>query len=108
MKSGESPVKSEGLPEKRGKLRKDFPDECEKLPDECGKVPEELPEITMEFRPDRDMYNGYSGRVLSRRKQRNGCKDKVRSRIGPEDRGKVPEELPETRRNGGSDEWMSG
>ncbi|KAG1792904.1 uncharacterized protein HD556DRAFT_1527703 [Suillus plorans] len=116
MTSGESPRKSEGLPEKRGKLWKDFPDECEKLPDECRKVPEELPEITMEFRPDGDMCNGYSGQVLSRRKQRKGCKDKVRSRIGPEDRGKVPEELPETwriggmvdRRSGGAEEQSSG
>ncbi|KAG1867512.1 hypothetical protein C8R48DRAFT_671735 [Suillus tomentosus] len=71
------------------------------LPDECGKVLEELPEITMRFRPGMDMCNGYSGQVLSRSKQRKGCKDKVQSRIGPEDRGKVPEELPETRRNGG-------
>ncbi|KAG1875977.1 hypothetical protein C8R48DRAFT_768825 [Suillus tomentosus] len=101
MTSGESPRKSEGLPDKRGKVRKDFPDECKQLPDECGKVPEELPEITMGFRPDTEMCNGYSGLVLSRSKQRKGCKDKVRSRIGPEDRGKVPEEPPETQRNGG-------
>ncbi|KAG1872151.1 hypothetical protein C8R48DRAFT_670523 [Suillus tomentosus] len=90
MTSRESPRKSEGLLDKRGKVQKDFPDECE-----------QLPEITMGFRPDTEMCNGYSGQVLSRSKQRKGCKDKVRSRIGPEDRGKVPEELPETRRNGG-------
>ncbi|KAG1859426.1 hypothetical protein C8R48DRAFT_673968 [Suillus tomentosus] len=50
-----------------------------------------------------DTCNGYSGLVLSRSKQRKGCKDKVRSRIGPEDRGKDPDRLPET-----SDEWRIG
>ncbi|KAG1785043.1 uncharacterized protein HD556DRAFT_1451136 [Suillus plorans] len=58
MKSGESPVKSEGLPEKRGKLRKDFPDECEKLPDERGKVPEELPETRRNGGSDEWMSGG--------------------------------------------------
>ncbi|KAG1871901.1 hypothetical protein C8R48DRAFT_670338 [Suillus tomentosus] len=104
MTSGESPRKSEGLPDKRGKVRKDFPDECKQLPDECRKVLEELPEITMGFRPDTEMCNGYSGQVLSGSKQRKGCKDKVRSRIGPEDRGKVPEE----RRSGGAKVQRSG
>ncbi|KAG1856504.1 hypothetical protein C8R48DRAFT_775913 [Suillus tomentosus] len=108
MTSRESPRKSEGLPDEHGKVQKDFLDECKQLPDECGKVPEELPEITMGFRPDMEMCNGYLGLVLSRSKQRKGCKDKVRSRIGPEDRGKVPEELPETWRNGGLDEWRNG
>ncbi|KAG1852590.1 hypothetical protein C8R48DRAFT_676098 [Suillus tomentosus] len=106
--SGESPRKSEGLPDEHGKVRKDFPDECKQLPDECGKVLEELPEITMGFRPDMEMCNGYSGLVLSRSKQRKGCKDKVQSRIGPEDRGKVLEELPETQRKGGLDKQRSG
>ncbi|KAG2108676.1 uncharacterized protein F5147DRAFT_652676 [Suillus discolor] len=80
--------KSIGLPKERGKVRKDYPDpdECEKLPEGCGK----LPEITMRFRPEWI--------------QRKGCRDKVRSRIGPEDRGKVPEELPETRRSVGSED----
>ncbi|KAG1864106.1 hypothetical protein C8R48DRAFT_773330 [Suillus tomentosus] len=104
MTSGESPRKSEGLPDKCVKVQKDFPDECKQLPDECGKVPE----ITMGFRPDTEMCNGYSGQVLSRSKQRKGCKDKVRSRIGPEDHGKIPEELPETWRNRGLDEWNKG
>ncbi|KAG2109907.1 uncharacterized protein F5147DRAFT_652091 [Suillus discolor] len=72
--------KSVGLPIERGKVRKD----CLDL-DECKK----LPEITMRFRPEWI--------------QRKGCRDKVRSRIGPEDRGKVPEELPETRRSGGAE-----
>ncbi|KAG1843259.1 hypothetical protein C8R48DRAFT_678812 [Suillus tomentosus] len=97
------------------KVWKDILDECKQLLDECGKVLEELPEITMGFRPDTKMCNGYSGLVLSRSKQRKGCKDKVRSRIGPEDRRKVPEELLETRRNGrlderrirGVEEWRS-
>ncbi|KAG2112066.1 uncharacterized protein F5147DRAFT_771632 [Suillus discolor] len=110
MTSGGSPRKSVGLPKERGKVRKDCPDpdECEKLPEGCGKVPEELPEITMRFRPGTDMCNGYSGQVLSRNKQRKGCRDKVRSRIGPEDHGKVPEELPETWRSGGAEERRSG
>ncbi|KAG1798574.1 uncharacterized protein HD556DRAFT_1440281 [Suillus plorans] len=68
MTSGESPRKSEELPDERGKVRKDFPDECKQLPNECGKVPEELPEITMGFHPDTEMCNGYSGLVLSRSK----------------------------------------
>ncbi|KAG1850742.1 hypothetical protein C8R48DRAFT_778090 [Suillus tomentosus] len=108
MTSGECPRKSEGLPDERRKVRKDFLDKCKQLLDECGKVPEELLEITMGFRPDTEMCNGYSGQVLSRSKRRKGCKDKVQSRIGPEDRGKVPEELPETWRNGGLDERRSG
>ncbi|KAG1876003.1 hypothetical protein C8R48DRAFT_669228 [Suillus tomentosus] len=97
--SGEIPRKSGGLLDECRKVRKDFPDGCKQLLDECGKVPEELLEITMRFRP---------GQVLSRSKQRKGCKDKVQSRIGPEDCGKVPEELPETRRNGGLDERRNG
>ncbi|KAG2109364.1 uncharacterized protein F5147DRAFT_652448 [Suillus discolor] len=110
MTSRGSPRKSVGLPKERGKVQKDYPDpdECEKLPEGSGKVLEELPEITMRFRPGTDMCNGYSGQVLSRNKQRKGCRDKVRSRIGPEDHGKVPEELPETRRSVGSEEQSSG
>ena len=49
----------------------------------------------MRFHPDTDMYNGYWGLVLSRSKQRKGCKDKVQSRIGPEDHGKDLDELSE-------------
>ena len=59
----------------------------------------------MRFCPDTDMCNGYLGLVLSRSKQRKGCKDKVRSRIGPEDRGKVPDELPELWMSGGAELW---
>ncbi|KAG2119102.1 uncharacterized protein F5147DRAFT_648164 [Suillus discolor] len=81
------PKKSIGLPKEHGKVQKD----CLDL-DEC----EKLPEITMSFRPDTDMCNGYSGQVPSRNKQRKGCRDKVRSRIGLEDHGKVPEEHLET------------
>ncbi|KAG2087998.1 uncharacterized protein F5147DRAFT_658807 [Suillus discolor] len=78
MTSGGSPRKSVGLPKERRKVRKDCPDL-----DECEKLPEEW-------------------------RQRKGCRDKVRSRIGPEDHGKVPEELPETRRNGGMEDRRSG
>ncbi|KAG2111899.1 uncharacterized protein F5147DRAFT_651034 [Suillus discolor] len=92
MTSGGSPRKSVGLLKERRKVQKDYPD-----PDEC----EKLPEITMRFCPEWI--------------QRKGCRDQVRSRIGPEDRGKVPEELPETwsvgseeRRSGGAEERRSG
>ncbi|KAG2119727.1 uncharacterized protein F5147DRAFT_767198 [Suillus discolor] len=92
MTSGGSPRKSVGLPKEHGKVRKDCPDpdECEKLPEGCGKVPE----ITMRFHPEW--------------RQRKGCRDKVQSRIGLEDRGKVPEELPETWRSVGSEERRIG
>ncbi|KAG1844569.1 hypothetical protein C8R48DRAFT_678395 [Suillus tomentosus] len=46
--------------------------------------------------------------VLSRSRQRKGCKDKVRSRIGPEDRGKDLDRLPELRMSGGVEERRSG
>ncbi|KAG1859851.1 hypothetical protein C8R48DRAFT_673797 [Suillus tomentosus] len=46
--------------------------------------------------------------VLSKSRQRKGCKDKVRSRIGPEDRGKDPDRLPELRMSGGVEERRSG